>query len=201
MQVIDIEQNTPEWQEARKGKIGGSRAKDIISKRGGRKIGFYEIIAERLAQEPTDEDPRERGHRLEEEAAKLFEQEYGVELEQVGMWVSDDNSSLYISPDRAVRDDPTTAVEIKCYKTAFHLMAYIEQKLPSIFHEQAMQYFVVNKELERVYFAFHDDRIPTLPFFTIEINRYEHEADIEYQENYLKNALNDIDEIVAKLAF
>ena len=37
------------WAEARRGKITGTRLKDIIVKRGtGKKIGFYELIAERL---------------------------------------------------------------------------------------------------------------------------------------------------------
>ena len=50
MKRLSLEQNTEEWLEWRKGKITGSRLNDIIVKRGtGRKLGFYEVIAERLA--------------------------------------------------------------------------------------------------------------------------------------------------------
>ena len=64
-----------EWMLARRGRITGSRLKDIHVKRGtNEKIGYYQIIAERIAQEAGDENPMERGHRLEEEAIEAFYQ-------------------------------------------------------------------------------------------------------------------------------
>ena len=62
-----------EWFEARKGKVTGSRLKDLVVKRGNdEKIAFYEIIAERIAETPDDENPMERGTRLEEDALLVF---------------------------------------------------------------------------------------------------------------------------------
>jgi len=49
MKTIKFE-NEEEWLEARKGKITGTRLKDLILKRSTKpKLGFYEIIAERIA--------------------------------------------------------------------------------------------------------------------------------------------------------
>ncbi len=81
MKTLKFE-NQESWLEARKTKITGSRLKDIIVKRGtGQKIGFYELIAERLAIPSDGEDPMERGHRLETEALERFTQETGKEVD------------------------------------------------------------------------------------------------------------------------
>ena len=61
MKIIDVIQGSDEWLNARKGKIGGTALGDLYSKYGKRKIGFYEVLAGRLAVDPDDEDRRERG--------------------------------------------------------------------------------------------------------------------------------------------
>ena len=68
MKIIDVEQGTQEWLDYRKGKISGTMISALYSKRGNRKIGFYELIAERLAIDPDDENRMDRGLRLEDEA-------------------------------------------------------------------------------------------------------------------------------------
>ena len=66
MKILKYE-NIEEWLEARRGKITGTRLKDLIMKRSSKhKIGFYELIAERVAIPANDENVMDRGHRLEE---------------------------------------------------------------------------------------------------------------------------------------
>ena len=80
--IIKRFENKEDWLEARRGKFTGSRLKDIIVKRGtGEKIGFYETIAERIAETADGENPLERGIRLEDEAIELFKQKTGKEVD------------------------------------------------------------------------------------------------------------------------
>ena len=83
MKIInDFEQGSEEWAEYRKGKISGTLLGDIYSKRGGRKLGFYDIIAGRLGLDPDDENRMDRGLRLEDEATEKFEEETGLKTEK-----------------------------------------------------------------------------------------------------------------------
>lgn len=193
-------ENKEDWFDARKGKITGSRLKDIIVKRGtGEKIGYYEIIAERIAQNPDGENPMDRGTRLEEEAIELFAEKTGKKVNtDLVIWERDDNASIAISPDGFIND--TEAVEVKCLSSARHIEAYLTQKVPDEYEYQVLQYFIVNENLEKLYFVFYDNRMPEkLQMFYLEIERNQEEV-----ETYLelqKQKLEQIEEIITKLTF
>lgn len=205
MIVFDVKQNTDEWLELRKGKITGSKLNDIIVKRGtGKKIGFYQLLADRLSvDENTDEDERERGHRLEDEAIALFSDLTGKKVEQVGMCASDDNEDIMLSPDGLIKKGKkyTEAVEIKCLSTARHLMAYFEQKIPNEYEPQAMQYFIVNENLEKLYFTFYDPRVQSKPIFWIELDRADYEEKIAEYKAYQEETLAEIETLLEQIAF
>ena len=114
-----------EWLDARRGKITGTRLKDVITLRGtGKKIGFYELIAERLAIPATDESAMERGQSLEPEAVAKFVAETGKEVDtSLVLWSSDENENIAISPDGFVGE--TEAVEVKCLSSARHIEAFL----------------------------------------------------------------------------
>ena len=77
MQTISFE-DKEKWAAFRKGKITGTRLEKITVKRGtGKKIGFYELIAERMGIFEEEENAMERGLRLEPEAIELFEKQTG----------------------------------------------------------------------------------------------------------------------------
>lgn len=189
-----------EWLAARRGKITGSRLKDIIVKRGtGYKIGFYELIAERLAvNADDDETPMDRGTRLEGEAITRFEKETGQQVNtDLVIWVRDDNESIAVSPDGAIGKD--VAVETKCLSSAKHIEAFLTQQVPSEYEEQKIQYFIVNDKLKTLHFAFYDPRIPAKDFFTITIKREDVEEKIAEYLEYQKNILTTVQDIVAEL--
>lgn len=193
-------ENKEDWFDARKGKITGSRLKDIIVKRGtGEKIGYYEIIAERIAQNPDGENPMDRGTRLEEEAIELFAEKTGKKVNtDLVIWERDDNASIAISPDGFINDKE--AVEVKCLSSARHIEAYLTQKVPDEYEYQVLQYFIVNEKLEKLYFVFYDNRMPEkLQMFYLEIERNQEEV-----ETYLelqKQKIEQIEEIITKLTF
>jgi putative phage-type endonuclease len=194
-------QTKEEWLLARKGKITGSRLKDIVVKRGtGKKIGFYELIAERLGLPADGENPMDRGTRLEEEAISKFTEITGKKVNtDLVIWTSDVDDSIAISPD-GYMDDYEEAVEIKCLGSARHIEAYLTQEIPDDYEFQVLQYFIVNEKLETLYFGFYDPRIPAIPFFYITVNRADIEADIETYLNYQKNTIAEVDDIVLKLS-
>ena len=141
-------QNKESWLEDRKTKITGTRLGQIIIKRGtAPKKGFYDLIAERVALPPDNENPMDRGERLEEEAMARFAKETGKKVDtSLIMWVSEENESIAISPDGVIGQ--TEAVEAKCLNSSSHIEAWLTQKLPTEHYFQVIQYFIVNPKLK-----------------------------------------------------
>ena len=204
MKIInDFEQGSEEWAEYRKGKISGTILGDIYSKRGGRKLGFYDIIAGRLGLDPDDENRMDRGLRLEDEATEKFEEETGLKTEKVGICVSEIDDAIINSPDRLIKvgGKYKEALEIKCISPARHLQAVIEQKIPAEFESQLIQYFIVNDDLEKLHFVFFDPRVTAIPYYRIEVTRDEVKDKIEFFRQYQIDTLKEINELIEKLAF
>lgn len=199
MKTLKFE-NKEDWLFARRGKITGSRLKDIVVKRGtGKKIGYYELIAERLATEPEGENPMERGTRLEPEALERFTKETKKKIDtSLVIWTRDDNESIAISPDGVISE--TEAIESKCLSSARHLEAFLTQEIPSEYEMQVYQYFIVNDTLTTLYLAFYDPRIPCKEFFYLTIKRPEIQANIDEYLEYQRKTLEEVNEIVNKLS-
>jgi len=196
----DVEQNTEEWQDLRKGKITGSKLHGIIVRRGNnKKIGYYELLAERIGIPKDEENPMARGTRLEDEAIEELEKEFG-EIERPGFCVRDDNENIAVSMDGR-QGAKKIAFEVKCLASAKHLMAYFEQKIPADYEDQAMQYFIVDEELESLVFAFYDPRIPSKQLHYITIKREDIAEEIEKFHNYQLAVLAEIDAMVKQIAF
>lgn len=190
------------WLEGRKGKITGSRLKDIVVKRGtGEKIGYYEMIAERIAQPADDENPMERGTRLEDEAIQMFKDKTGLEVDtSLVIWQRDDNANIAISPDGFI--DEENAVEVKCLSSAKHIEAYLTKQIPSDYEYQVLQYFIVNDNLQKLYFVMYDPRMPEhLQLHYFEVERETLQDDIETYKQYQIEKLAKIDEIINELTF
>lgn len=198
MKTLKFE-NREDWMFARRGKITGSRLKDIVVKRGtGKKIGYYELIAERLATEPEGENPMERGTRLEPEALERFVKEAKKKVNtDLVIWTRDDNESIAISPDGVISD--TEAVEAKCLSSARHIEAFLTQEIPSEYEMQVYQYFIVNDTLTTLYLAFYDPRLPCKDFFYLTINRKDIQASVDEYLEYQRKTLEEVNEIVLKL--
>lgn len=93
-------------------------------------IEFWKFLAETMAEQPTNENPMERGHRLEPENIQLTLQQLGYQQEDCitdcGIWESDEDSRLACSPDAYERSaHPTWAIECKSLGSAYHLQAVI----------------------------------------------------------------------------
>lgn len=204
MKVVSIEQGSEEWFDYRKGKISGTMLSDLYSKRGNRKIGFYELIAERIAIDPDDENRMDRGLRLEEEAIALFEETYDKKVFRAGVCVHDDYPEIINSPDGLIANGKkyTEAVEVKCLSSPRHLQAVIEDAVPIEFEAQMMQYFIVNPDLQTLYFVFYDPRIASKPFHVVEITRTENlQAIADKYLQFQLDQLTEVNKIIEQLAF
>lgn len=188
------------WLLARRGKITGSRLKDIVVKRGtGKKIGFYELIAERLGIPADGENPMDRGTRLEKEAVAEFTKSTGKEVDtSLVIWTREDNESIALSPDGSI--GTTEAVEVKCLASARHIEAFLTGKIPSEYEFQKLQYFIVNDELATLYFVFYDPRLLAKPFFIIEVKREDVQEEVTEYLAYQRDTLTEVDMCVNKLS-
>jgi len=187
------------WLFGRRGKIMGSKLKDIVVKRGtGKKIGYYELIAERLGIPADTEDAMQRGTRLEPEAMEMFKKETHKAVDtSLVIWTREDNESIGISPDGFIGE--TEAVECKCLSSARHIEAWLTKEIPDEYEFQKLQYFIVNDKLETLYFAFYDPRLLAKPFFIIEVKREDVQKDVDTYLEYQRVTLAEIDTIVNQL--
>jgi len=189
--------NKDSWLADRVGRITGTKLKDLIVKRGtGKKIGFYQLIADRLATEPDGENAMDRGVRLEEAGMTEFIKETKKEVDtSLLMWVREDNQSIAYSPDGVIGE--TEAVEVKCLSSARHIEALVTMKVPKDYEDQVLQAFIVNDKLERLYLVFYDDRLLTKQCFYLTVERDQEKVD-EYLEQE-RAILAEVDEWVSKL--
>ena len=179
------------WIEGRLGKITGTKAGNLILKSGkGKKIGFYELLAERVAIPARGENAMDRGKRLEDLAIERFEQETGKKVDNdLMIWYRADDDNIAVSPDGMIGN--TEAVECKCLSSARHCEAFLTKKIPSDYEEQVLQYFIVNDELEVVYFVFYDPRMPK-DFFFFKVTREEKEEEIKELMELERNILLEL---------
>lgn len=200
MKVIHYE-DKESWLYDRRSRITGSKLKDIVVKRGtGRKIGFYQLIADRLGIPADDENAMERGNRLESEAVTVFEKETGKEVDSsLQMWVRDDNDSIAYSPDGVI--GKKEALEIKCLGSARHIEALITELVPDEYEFQKLQAFIVNDKLETLYFGFYDPRLIAKPFFYLTVKRSEVQEQVDEYLGYQKNILIDVEKYVKEFTF
>lgn len=196
------------WMLARRGRVTGSRLKDLVVKRGtGKKKAFYELIAERIAVEPDGEAPMDRGNRLEDIAIARFTQETGKEVDTtLVLWTREDNENIAVSPDGVVigapdEIPPKEATEVKCLSSASHIEAYLTQEIPSEYKDQTKQYFVVNEKLETLYVIFYDPRMTVKDYFVIEVHREDIQEEVDELLRYQLDELEQVENIVKTLTF
>lgn len=200
MKTLKFE-NREQWLDARLGRITGTRLKDLVDKRGTgkRKKGFYEIIAERVAIPASDENVMDRGLRLEDIAMQKFSEitQKKVNTDLV-IWCREDDENIAISPDGII--GKTEAIECKCLNSASHLEAWLTKEIPNEYEYQVLQYFIVNDELQTLYFLFYDPRMPK-DIFWIEVTRESKQEEIKEYIELEHLVLAQVAQIEAQLTF
>lgn len=114
-------------------------------------IDFWKFFAETMAEQPDEENPMERGHRLEPENIQLTLQQLGYRQEDCitdcGIWESDEDPRIACSPDAyQATKNPTWAIECKSLGSAPHLQAVI----PWMIHSQYIRQHTLPTSLNDV---------------------------------------------------
>lgn len=226
MKILSLNQNSEEWLEFRKGKIGGSNSKTMkpLSRGTDRTPqGVWTMLAERVADNAGGEAPIDRGRRLEAVAIANLVEKYNLKLKAEScVWVSDTNDNIYVSPDGCEDSDtPTWAAEAKCLSSANHLkfiykdlVARVKDDYKGIdsvpnegttwFRDQVIHYFVVNEHLQTLYFVLYDDRIsPDLGDYqmhVITVTRQEVQQEVDEQLTFQQQADNMVNQLIAAFA-
>ena len=173
MLIIDLEQGTPEWHDARRGVVTGSRFKDVVTPAKGNlstssKKYMYELVAERMGAtvEFFSNEHMQRGNDLEDDARTAYEFITDSKVVEVGFCL-DDSKIIGVSPDGLVGDDG--GLEIKCPKETTHISYLDDGGLPLIYKPQVQGSMWVTGRKWWDFMSYH----PQLPPLIVRIYRDE----------------------------
>lgn len=177
---------------------------------------IYKLIAQRIAKpiNPNDYTLPEgatysamlRGQILEEEARELISEKLGKKIIPGRVWQSEENEYMICSPDGEIVDDSgkvSEAVEIKCLDSWKVVKAYYEKHPPLDYEAQIIQYFLVNENLQKLYFCIYSDVFtnPDLGLQIFELKREDYREKIELTGMVQNATLKLVEREVQKLMF
>ena len=199
-QIIEDEQRSPAWRQARCGRVTGSRAKDVLAtiksgEAAARRDYRIQLVTERLTGIPQDSDfvnaDMLRGIELEPEAFAAYEAHTGHLARRTG-FLAVDGAMLGCSLDGDV-DGFTGIVELKCPRSATHLRYLRDGGVPTE-HLAQLTHNLLVTGAEWCDFASFDPRFPEpLRLFVVRLERKD--ADID---GYLKKVSAFLDEVDAE---
>lgn len=178
---------------------------------------IYKLIAEKIAKPINENDYSDRldgrrfsmalrGEILEEEALQRVSSELSKEFIPGRVWVSDFNDEIYCSPDGELEVDGKVkeAVETKCLDSWRVVKAFYDQQPPDEYRQQIVQYFLVNEELETLYFCLYSDVFASAPAMELQIfpiKREEVQLEVEMAKRLEENVLEIVNREVQKFIF
>ena len=179
---------------------------------------IYKLIAQRIAKPINPNDYADRipegatysamlrGQILEEEARELISEKLGKKIIPGRVWQSEKNEYMICSPDGEIVDDTgkvSEAVEIKCLDSWKVVKAYYEKHPPLDYEAQIIQYFLVNENLQKLYFCIYSDVFtnPELGLQIFELKREDYREKIELTGRVQNATLGVVEREVQKLMF
>lgn len=152
MTVLEVQQGTQEWMDARAGIPTASNFDKIITSKGEpskqREKYLYTLAAERVvgkSMESYQNDAMTRGVEMEAEARALYEILNDCTVQEVGLCFQNEQKLVGASPDGLVGEDG--GVEIKCPLSHTHVGYLLDGKLPSEYFQQVQgQLYVTGRK-------------------------------------------------------
>lgn len=140
-----FEQGSPEWKQARAGKVTASRAKDARDRlksgaASGKQIAYAcQVALERVSHQPSDTTfenwQMREGHVQEPIARASYERRTGNLVDEVGAFATDDELFLY-SPDGVIDNDGL--LEVKTLFSPERIVNIVGNGDTSDFEDQCM---------------------------------------------------------------
>lgn len=188
---LNVEQNSPEWFEARCGIPTASCFKEIITSTGKPSTSTTNYMNKLLAEWMTGNKTQvkqnewmERGILLEEQARDYFQFMTDKEVEQVGIVYKDESKMIACSPDGLISDNE--GLEIKCPAPHTHVKYLLDQKLPTDYVCQVQGSMYVTGAEKWNFVSFNEDIEPLL-------------ITVERDEEFIKQLAEGLDKFVSKL--
>lgn len=151
MQIINCQQNSPEWYKLRLGIPTASNFDKIVTSTGEpskqRTKYLWQLAGERVSgviEESYQNANMQRGTMMQEEAKKFYEIVNGVIVNEVG-FCTEDGLKYGCSPDGLIDNDG--GLEIKCPTIAVHVGYLINKVVPTEYIQQIQgNLFVTGRE-------------------------------------------------------
>jgi len=189
--IKEMEQRSQEWHEIRKGSIGGTRAKMVMTKNNLPLCD--ELIAERHSDYVEDvfvNEAMQRGIDLEPVAISEFIDATSQQVEHYGLVTNAGYHKCHLSPDGLILDGagvPMAGVEVKCPSTKKHVEYIRSNKLPAEYKYQVYHYFTLVDTIDTMYFVSFDPRFHPKPLHILQVNKEDILEDLtNYQEGLAK---------------
>jgi len=203
--VLDFEQGSQEWLQARAGKVTASRVADIVAKgkpgaeSASRRDYRAQLVAEILTGRPQEDgysnEAMRWGTEQEPIARAAYEVSKGLFVDQVGLVIHPTINRAAASPDGLVGEDGL--LEIKCPKTATHLQTLSDRRIPKQYEPQMLWQMACTGR-QWCDFVSYDPRLPDhLQVFIGRLNRDEDR--IKELEQQVTDFLAEVDAAIAKL--
>lgn len=195
MQILNCEQGTEEWFQARAGIPTASMFATMMAggKGATRTKYLYEKAGEIITGEPAEgfagNKHTERGHEQEPVARELYELQTGLKVEECGFMRADYNAGY--SPDGIVGDDGL--IEIKSKLPHLQIEILLKGEVPTTYAKQTQGGLLISERdwLDFVIFS------PGLPLFVKRC--YRDETLIKEIRSEIDRFNNDLNEIVQKI--
>lgn len=163
--MIEVEQRTDAWFEARIGKVTASKVADVIAKTktgysASRDNYMAQLVCERLTGqrgESFTNAAMQHGTETEPLARAAYEALKDVLVDEVGFVPHPSILMAGASPDGLVNDDGL--IEIKCPNTATHIDTLLSESVPTKYFTQ-MQFQMACTGREWCDFVSFDNRLP-----------------------------------------
>lgn len=204
MRIIDCVQGTPEWKQARAGKITASRMSAVMAsiksgEAAERRNYRAELVCETLTGQPCEDvfesGPIIWGREHEAEAREIYKARTFQEVTQVGLVLHPTNDRIAASPDGLVGTDGL--IEIKCPLTATHLEYLMTGVPPSKYRYQMLTQMLC---CGRAWcdFVSYDPRLPA-EYQMLIYRYYRDDKEIILMEASAKQFLDELDATLAQL--
>lgn len=165
MTAADLVQGSPEWLQARLGKVTASRIADLMARTkngfGASRANYMaELVVERLTGKSVEgytNAAMQWGIDNEPYCADAIEFRLGIDLEKVGFIDHPEIPMAGASPDRFIGAD--ALAEFKCPTTATHIETLLTGEVAEKYVKQ-MQWQLACARRKRALFASFDPRLP-----------------------------------------
>lgn len=194
MQIHDVQQGSVEWLELKRGRVTGTRLKEVMGKKPDSLM--YEMIAERYeTAEDFQSSEMSNGVLWEPWAIDKYQEVTGQIVKEVGFITEGDDIGL--SPDGMVGEKK--AIEVKSPSLKKHIEYIVSNKLPAEYKWQVVHYFLVIDDLESLDFVSYNPKFPLKELHILTVTKADLADEILQATEKLQSFLKKYNQTISNL--